>query len=69
MKEALSVQMNALPIILTTPDTMDNTDNDALLTLIHTHESKLDTTNGLIIVNKAESEISECKPPVWRSVF
>ncbi len=56
LKEALSVQMNALPIILTTPDTMDNTDNDALLTLIHTHESKLDTTNGLIIVNKADDK-------------
>ena len=56
LKDALAVQMNALPIILTTPDTMDNTDNDALLTLIHTHESKLDTTNGLIIVNKADDK-------------
>ena len=56
LNEALTLQMNALPIILTTPDTMDNTDNDALLTLIHTHESKLDTTNGLIIVNKADDK-------------
>ncbi|MBQ8922211.1 MAG: dynamin family protein [Oscillospiraceae bacterium] len=56
LNEALTVQTNALPIILTTPDTMDNTDNDALLNLLHTHESKLDTTNGLIVINKADDK-------------
>lgn len=56
LNEALTVQTNALPIILTTPDTMDSMDNDALLGLIHGYENKLDTTNGLIVVNKADDK-------------
>lgn len=56
LNEALTAQTNALPIILTTPDSMDSTDNDVLLDLIHGYENKLDTTNGLIIVNKADDK-------------
>lgn len=56
LNEALSAQTNALPIILTIPDTMDSTDNDQLLELIHGNENKLDTTNGLIVVNKADDK-------------
>lgn len=56
LNEALSAQTNALPIILTIPDTMDSTDNDQLLELIHGNENKLDTTNGLIVVNKSDDK-------------
>lgn len=56
LNEALSSQTNALPIILTTPDTMDDVNNEKLLKLIHDNENKLDTTNGLIVINKADEK-------------
>ena len=58
LNDALTAQTNALPIILTTPDSMDSTDNDLLLDLIHNNANKLDTTNALIVVNKSDEKMN-----------
>ena len=54
LKEALSKQTNALLILLTTPDTMDYTDNNNLLDLIQETGESLDTSNAIIVVNKGD---------------
>lgn len=59
LNNALSNQTNALPVILTTPDTMDSTENDPLLNLIHNNQNKLDTTNALIVVNKSDEKMDK----------
>ncbi len=59
LNKALSNQTNALPVILTTPDTMDSTENDPLLDLIHDNQNKLDTTNAMIVVNKSDEKMDK----------
>lgn len=54
LKESLSKQTNALLILLTTPDTMDYTDNNNLLDLIQETGESLDTSNAIIVVNKGD---------------
>lgn len=54
LKESLSKQTNALLILLTTPDTMDFTDNNNLLDLIQKTGESLDTSNAIIVVNKGD---------------
>lgn len=54
LKESLSEQTNALLILLTTPDTMDYTDNNNLLDLIQETGESLDTSNAIIVVNKGD---------------
>ncbi len=56
LKDSLDEQTNALPIFLTTPDTMDAEDNDKILTLIEETGAALDTTNAIVIVNKADEK-------------
>ena len=56
LQSSLDDQTNALPVILTTPDTMDSTDNNDLLKLIEETGTALDTTNAIIIVNKADEK-------------
>lgn len=56
LKSSLDEQTNALPILLTTPDTMDATDNVKILHLIEDTGAALDTTNAIIIVNKADEK-------------
>lgn len=59
LNNALTNQTNALPVILTTPDTMDSTENDPLLNLIHNNQNKLDTTNAMIVVNKSDEKMDK----------
>ena len=56
LQSSLDDQTNALPVILTTPDSMDSTDNNELLKLIEETGTALDTTNAIIIVNKADEK-------------
>ena len=56
LKDSLDSQTNALPIFLTTPDTMDAEDNDKILKLIEDTGTSLDTTNTIVIVNKADDK-------------
>ena len=54
LKESLGKQTNALLVLLTTPDTMDSTDNNNLLSLIEDTGKSLDTSNAVIVVNKSD---------------
>ena len=56
LKDSLDDQTNALPIFLTTPDLMDANDNDKLLEIIEETGTALDTTNAIVIVNKADEK-------------
>lgn len=56
LKDSLDKQTNALPIFLTTPDTMDAEDNDKILNLIEEIGAALDTTNAIVVVNKADEK-------------
>ncbi len=56
LKRSLDRQTNALPIILTEPDKMDAVDNDRLLQLIEEVGDSLDTTNAIVVVNKADEK-------------
>ena len=56
LKDSLDEQTNALPIFLTTPDSMDAEDNDKILELIEETGASLDTTNAIVIVNKADEK-------------
>lgn len=56
LEASLDSQTNALPVFLTTPDTMDSTDNDKLLSLIEKTGTALDVTNAIIVVNKSDEK-------------
>lgn len=56
LRDSLDEQTNALPIFLTTPDTMDAEDNDKILKLIENTGTALDTTNAITVVNKADEK-------------
>ena len=56
LESSLDSQTNALPVFLTTPDTMDSTDNDKLLSLIDKTGTALDVTNAIIVVNKSDEK-------------
>lgn len=56
LRDSLDEQTNALPIFLTTPDTMDAEDNDKILKLIEETGAALDTTNAIVVVNKADEK-------------
>lgn len=56
LKGSLDEQTNALPIVLTTPDTMDAKDNHELLKLIKDQGSSLDERNTIVIINKADEK-------------
>ena len=56
LKGSLDEQTNALPIVLTTPDTMDSKDNHDLLKLIKDQGSSLDERNTIVIINKADEK-------------
>ena len=56
LANSLSGQTNSLPVFLTTPDTMDSTDNQMLLDMIKDTGDALDTTNAIIVVNKSDEK-------------
>jgi GTPase SAR1 family protein len=56
LRDSLDEQTNALPIFMTTPDTMDAEDNDKILKLIEETGTALDTTNAIVVVNKADEK-------------
>lgn len=56
LKSSLDEQTNTLPIFLTTPDSMDAEDNEKLLKLIEETGDALDTTNAIVVINKADEK-------------
>ena len=56
LQNSLDEQTNALPIFLTTADTMDAEDNDKIFNLIENVGTALDTTNAITVVNKADEK-------------
>lgn len=56
LRDSLDEQTNALPVFVTTPDTMDVEDNDKILKLIENTGTALDKKNALIVVNKADEK-------------
>lgn len=54
LKKCLGEQANALPIFVTTPETMDATDNNEILSVIENNKSALDIVNTIVILNKAD---------------
>lgn len=56
LKKSLDEQTNALPILVTTPDTMDAEDNGKILKLVEETGAALDTTNTIVIVNRADEK-------------
>lgn len=56
LRDALDGQTNALPIFVTTPDTMDAEDNDKILKLIEDSGTALDKTNAMMVVNKSDEK-------------
>lgn len=59
LRDSLDGQTNALPIFLTTPDTMDAEDNDKILRLIEDAGTALDSTNAIMVVNKSDEKGSK----------
>lgn len=55
LKDSLDEQTNALPIVLTKPDTMDAEDNRKILELINDTEA-LDNENAMVVINRADEE-------------
>lgn len=58
LKRSLDEQTNALPILVTTTETMDAEDNNKILSLIEGIKA-FDTTNAVVIINKADAEVPE----------
>lgn len=56
LKEALKKQTNGLPIFVTNPDTMDETDNSDIISIISELGGALDITNMLMVVNKSDDK-------------
>lgn len=61
LKDSLEQQTNGLPIYVTTPDSMDSTDNQRIIKIIKKMGGALDLSNMMVVVNKsdekAESEL------------
>jgi GTPase SAR1 family protein len=55
LKDSLDKQTNALPIFVAKPDNLDEKDNDEILDLIKRTGAALDTTNAIVIINKADT--------------
>ena len=56
LRDSLDEQTNALPIFLTTPDTMDVKDNNEIIDLIKDKGAALDTTNAIMVVNRSDEK-------------
>ena len=56
LKESLEQQTNGLPLFVTTPDTMDGTDNNELIQIINELGGSLDVPNMMLVVNKADEK-------------
>ena len=59
LKDSLDEQTNVLPVFVTAPDTMDAEDNEKILKLIEDTGAALDTTNAIVVVNKADEKGSK----------
>lgn len=56
LKESLEQQTNGLPIFVTNPDSMDETDNNDIMEIINDLGEALDASNMLLIVNKSDEK-------------
>lgn len=59
LKESLEQQTNGLPIFVTNPDSMDETDNNEIMTIINELGSALDVSNMMLVVNKSDEKSKE----------
>lgn len=59
LKEALEKQTNGLPILVTKPDGMDETDNKNIMEIIKDFGEALDKSHIMIVVNKSDGESRE----------
>lgn len=59
LKNVLEKQTNGLPILVTTPDTMDQKDNRELLDIFLKNGQALDETNTMVVINKSDDKIPE----------
>ena len=59
LQDSLDEQTNALPVFITTPDTMDAEDNRKILKLIEDTGAALDTTNAIVVVNRSDEKSPE----------
>ena len=59
LKSVLEKQTNGLPILVTTPDTMDQKDNRELLDIFQKSGQALDDTNTMIVINKSDDKVPE----------
>ncbi|MBE5879081.1 MAG: hypothetical protein E7288_03780 [Lachnospiraceae bacterium] len=59
LKVSLEQQTNGLPIFVTNPDTMDQTDNEEIIKLIDEFGGALDASNMLLVVNRSDEKSKE----------
>lgn len=61
LKNSLDQQTNGMPIFVTNPDTMDNTDNNEIMEMIDELGSALDTSNMMMVVTKSDEKSKTLK--------
>lgn len=59
LRESLRQQTDGLPIFVTTPDSMDGKDNQAIINSINELGDALDKSNMLIVINKSDEKSYE----------
>lgn len=59
LKKSLEQQTNGMPIFVTNPDTMDNTDNNEITEIIKKSGGALDDSNRMLVVNKSDEKSGE----------
>lgn len=56
LKDSLEQQTNGLPIFVTNPDSMDETDNNDIMSIINEMGGALDVSNMMLVVNKSDEK-------------
>ncbi len=56
LKESLKQQTNGLPVFVTNPDRMDETDNNEIMEIINELGGSLDVSNMMLVVNKSDEK-------------
>ena len=56
LKDSLEQQTNGLPIFVTNPDSMDETDNKDIMEIINELGGALDISNMMLVVNKSDEK-------------
>ena len=59
LKDSLEQQTNGLPILVTNPDSMDQTDNEDIIKIIDELGGALDASSLMLVVNKSDEKSRE----------